>query len=224
MNEFDNFIDRLFKQLGKEEDRDYKIVRRQKKDFGERLIAHLYRHKALRGDYRILIYHYKRKASVKGLVRFLLDFEKFFEKFHEKGDYYVKGGYFVTYGEYDKKEFRYILNKLDGKMRELITIKSLKEEKPSVKEKKTRIRRLSNRKKAMIIRKVGRCCYPNCDVTDPLQLEVHHIEPISEGGNQTEEDNLIVLCANHHKRATTTGIGKAKLRQYSVAKILERRE
>ncbi|WP_079977819.1 HNH endonuclease [Halanaeroarchaeum sulfurireducens] len=42
-------------------------------------------------------------------------------------------------------------------------------------------------------------------------LEVHHIEPRSEGGSN-EPDNLIVLCPNHHRQADKGGISKTKLK------------
>lgn len=43
--------------------------------------------------------------------------------------------------------------------------------------------------------------------------EIHHIEPISEGGN-SEWDNLILLCPNCHKKATVGIYAKDFLRQH----------
>lgn len=42
-------------------------------------------------------------------------------------------------------------------------------------------------------------------------LEVHHIEPRSEGGSN-DPSNLIVLCPNHHRQADAGGISKTKLK------------
>ena len=42
-------------------------------------------------------------------------------------------------------------------------------------------------------------------------LEVHHIEPRSEGGSN-KPSNLIVLCPNHHRQADAGGISKTKLK------------
>lgn len=41
-------------------------------------------------------------------------------------------------------------------------------------------------------------------------LEVHHIEPRSEGG-PNDPSNLIALCPNHHRQADAGGISKTKL-------------
>ncbi|MEF8894296.1 HNH endonuclease [Halodesulfurarchaeum sp.] len=42
-------------------------------------------------------------------------------------------------------------------------------------------------------------------------LEVHHIEPRSEGGSN-KPSNLIVLCPNHHRQADKGGFSKTKLK------------
>ena len=212
MSEFE----KLKKSLANE---GYKCINTRKKDFGKRLIFE--KHRRGRANFRILVYHFKRKPSVKDFLKFIMDFEKFFEKFDKKGDYYLKGGYFVTYGEYDKKEFKYILNKLDREIAELIKVKSLKEEKPIrekaiVKKKEHGVKRLSAGEIARIIHKVGnRCCYPNCDETDAL--DVHHIIPIEKGGTN-KESNLIVLCPNHHRKADRGLISRERLKLYSVTK------
>jgi uncharacterized membrane protein len=75
----------------------------------------------------------------------------------------------------------------------------------------------STTEKERLIQIVGtRCCYPNCRET--LALEVHHIIPRAEGGTN-KENNLIVLCPNHHRLARGGTIPRERLRQYSVAKV-----
>ena len=62
--------------------------------------------------------------------------------------------------------------------------------------KEGRVPPLSNKEQARFIRMVGsRCENPNCRNTYPL--EVHHIQPRSEGGSNKYR-NLIVLCKNCH--------------------------
>jgi len=191
--------------------REYEVIRTTEKVFGERIICHL--KKGWRGvDRRILIYHYsKRKPSIAEFGEFINDFEKFLEKF---GGMYHVDGYFVIHGEYDKKGFNLILNRLDSEVRKLVKIKSLKEEKmPEVKKTPP----LSNKEKEMLIHKVGtRCCYPHCNET--IALDVHHIIPRSEGGT-SKENNLVVLCPTHHRMARDGTIPKQRLKLYSVARM-----
>ncbi len=76
---------------------------------------------------------------------------------------------------------------------------------------------LSQREKEIMINKVStRCCYPNC--RESISLEVHHIIPRSEGGTN-KENNLIVLCNNHHHLADRGAISRDRLKMYSVAKM-----
>jgi 5-methylcytosine-specific restriction endonuclease McrA len=76
---------------------------------------------------------------------------------------------------------------------------------------------LSQRAKESMINKVGtKCCYPNCAET--LALEVHHISPRAEGGTN-DENNLIVLCNNHHHLADRGATPKDRLRLYSVGAL-----
>ena len=54
------------------------------------------------------------------------------------------------------------------------------------------------------------CQYPGC--TAICELEAHHIRPVELGG-RTELDNLMLLCARHHKllhdrHIRTTGTGE----------------
>jgi 5-methylcytosine-specific restriction endonuclease McrA len=75
----------------------------------------------------------------------------------------------------------------------------------------------STTEKERLIQIVGtRCCYPNCKET--LALEVHHIIPRAEGGTN-KENNLVVLCPNHHRMARDGTIPRERLRLYSVAKV-----
>jgi hypothetical protein len=80
-----------------------------------------------------------------------------------------------------------------------------------------RVPPLSQREKELIISKVGtRCCYPSCEQS--IGLEVHHIIPRSEGGTN-KENNLVVLCPNHHHLADRTAIPRERLKMYSVARM-----
>jgi hypothetical protein len=44
--------------------------------------------------------------------------------------------------------------------------------------------------------------------------EIHHITPVSEGGTD-EDDNIILLCPNHHKLAGMGLISREELRTYT---------
>jgi len=217
MTKFEKFIDKLFKQRRPIDD-EYWIVRKRTRGFGERLTYEWKRHWH---NGRILIYHFsKRQPTSKDFLKFLRDFENFYDKYD--GKYHIDGGYFVTYGKYDK-DIRYALKKIErGKMKELVTIKSLREEKPavekpSVKGKRPKVRPLSQKEKEILIRKAGtKCCYPNC--TQTIALDVHHIIPRSEKNSSNEESNLVVLCPNHHRMARDGTIPRERLRLYSVAK------
>ena len=51
------------------------------------------------------------------------------------------------------------------------------------------------------LRDQGRCCYTNekgqrC--SSKRFLEVHHLKPVSQGGNN-DLINLMLLCSGHHK-------------------------
>lgn len=210
MSEFEKFT-KEFTRKG------YKF-RTYKKAFGERLVG-VWKRDFLHTDRGILIYHFsKRTPSVKDFLKFLNDFEKFLKT--RSRSYAIDGGYFLTYGGYDKTEFNYVLNKLDENIKELIKIKALKGEKLTVKQKKPKVRRLSQRKKERLISKVGtRCCYPRCKET--ITLDVHHIVPISEGGTN-KENNLVVLCANHHRMARDGTIPRERLKLRSVARMKKR--
>ena len=151
---------------------------------------------------------------------------KYFEKYLDKYcDKYAIGGIFVTYGEYEKKAFKVVLSRIDRDIRKGIKIISLKEEKPrtekqTVKEKIPKVKKvpsLSQKKKEILIRKVGTtCCYPNCNET--TTLDVHHIIPRHEGGTN-EESNLVILCPTHHTKADRGAIPRERLKQYSVARM-----
>lgn len=53
-----------------------------------------------------------------------------------------------------------------------------------------------------------------CEESDPDVLEVHHIVPVAEGGS-FDHDNLITLCANHHRLAQKGRISRERL--YALA-------
>jgi 5-methylcytosine-specific restriction endonuclease McrA len=50
-----------------------------------------------------------------------------------------------------------------------------------------------------------------CGEQDELMLEVHHITPVCEGGIEAA-DNLITLCANHHRAAQRGRYDRGHLR------------
>jgi 5-methylcytosine-specific restriction endonuclease McrA len=78
---------------------------------------------------------------------------------------------------------------------------------------------LSQKEKEIAINKVGtKCCYPNC--SENIALEVHHIIPRADGGTN-KENNLVVLCTNHHHLADRGAIPRDRLRMCSVARMKE---
>ena len=113
----------------------------------------------------------------------------------------------------EEKEF--LLNKwVDEKYLNEISGKSSKKQFITEFEK---VKPLSHHQTQKIITQVGtKCCYPNCK--EDITLEVHHIIPRSEGGSN-KENNLVVLCNNHHKLADVGSIPKQRLRHHSVAMI-----
>ena len=66
-----------------------------------------------------------------------------------------------------------------------------------------------NTKNTLIFERADQRCEWCGDRSD--HLEVHHIEPRSEGGSN-KPSNLIVLCPNHHRQADKGGISKTKLK------------
>lgn len=47
----------------------------------------------------------------------------------------------------------------------------------------------------------AKCQHPACAVNQVHQLDVHHIDPVSEGVRRTTLKDVTVLCANHHRQA-----------------------
>ena len=91
MDEFEKFMKGITSK-------GYKVVRTDRKDFGERLVAH-WKRTFPRTDESILIYHFsKEEPSIKDFLEFMKDFEKYKKTFSSK--FNIKGGYFVTYGSY----------------------------------------------------------------------------------------------------------------------------
>ncbi len=46
-----------------------------------------------------------------------------------------------------------------------------------------------------------KCQHPQCEVNQPHLLDVHHLDPVSEGVRKTTLKDVTVLCANHHRQA-----------------------
>jgi hypothetical protein len=55
-----------------------------------------------------------------------------------------------------------------------------------------------------------------CGMNDLSVLEVHHIRPVRDGGRESW-DNLITLCANHHRLADRGKISQDDLRARAAA-------
>jgi Rad3-related DNA helicase len=47
----------------------------------------------------------------------------------------------------------------------------------------------------------AKCQHPGCAVDQVHQLDVHHLDPVSEGLRRTTLKDVRVLCANHHRQA-----------------------
>lgn len=57
-------------------------------------------------------------------------------------------------------------------------------------------------RRALVLRDRG-CAFPGCDRT-PKWTTAHHIEHWADGGH-TDRDNLVLLCARHHRRIHHSG-------------------
>ena len=57
---------------------------------------------------------------------------------------------------------------------------------------------------------------PRCGQADVAALQVHHIKPVAEGGNDDEE-NLIVLCSNCHSKVTAGEIEEAEILRLKIS-------
>lgn len=75
---------------------------------------------------------------------------------------------------------------------------------------------LSTRERDPALRKAAlkhygpKCQHALCEVNQPHLLDVHHLDPVSEGVRTTTLKDVTVLCANHHRQAhfemrTSTG-------------------
>jgi hypothetical protein len=195
MSEFDKFMKEIARK-------GYKVIRSDKRDFGERLVAELKRG-TFKADYRILIYHFSRiKPSIKDFLGFMKDFEMFHKTYSSKFD--IKGGYFVTYGKHDRQMKDILKNYKDREVSDLIKIKSLKEEvaieKPMGEGKVTRVRRKIPKhiKEVVWARYIGankaegRCCV--CRKTIHFtDFEVGHDKAFAKGGDDNI-GNLRPVC------------------------------
>lgn len=59
----------------------------------------------------------------------------------------------------------------------------------------------------------NRCQYPGCEETGRRNLEVHHIN--MDPSDKDDEDNLIVVCPNHHKKIHNTDIAGRQVRNWA---------
>ena len=56
--------------------------------------------------------------------------------------------------------------------------------------------------RAAALRRYGaRCGVAGCGIDRPHQLDVHHLNPVSEGVRRTTLADVVVLCKNHHADA-----------------------
>ncbi len=56
-------------------------------------------------------------------------------------------------------------------------------------------------RKAALKHYTTKCQYPQCEVSQSHLLDVHHLDPVSEGVRRTTVKDVTVLCANHHRQA-----------------------
>ncbi|MDO9095781.1 MAG: DEAD/DEAH box helicase [Rubrivivax sp.] len=56
-------------------------------------------------------------------------------------------------------------------------------------------------RKAAIKHYGSKCRWECCDVSLPHLLDVHHLDPVSEGERRTKLSDVTVLCKNHHAEA-----------------------
>ena len=47
----------------------------------------------------------------------------------------------------------------------------------------------------------GKCGWEGCSVVQQNLLDVHHLDPVSEGERRTKLTDVTVLCKNHHAEA-----------------------
>jgi len=100
----------------------YEFEKPKPTDVGERLIGKKKGKWGIVSDKWIFIEYVSKSATLEDFTNFLKNYEDFVEEHGED----VKGGYFVTHGDYDKKGFNFVLGKLKKGVRERIEIKSLK--------------------------------------------------------------------------------------------------
>jgi Rad3-related DNA helicase len=56
-------------------------------------------------------------------------------------------------------------------------------------------------RKAALAHYGSRCRWEGCDVVQPHRLDVHHLDPVSEGVRRTTVADVTVYCKNHHADA-----------------------
>lgn len=72
------------------------------------------------------------------------------------------------------------------------------------------------RRKRIIERHGGKCCYPGCETSDGLEIE--HTVPIALGGRD-DDDNLTAMCRYHHAQKT-----RLDVKMIAKAKRIQARE
>ena len=75
-----------------------------------------------------------------------------------------------------------------------------------------------------VLKRDGKCVKCNIPVEairdqHLVRFEVHHIKPISEGGNEFDPDNCITLCYDCHKDMHTH-VGKKKRHNHSLEEFV----
>ena len=68
--------------------------------------------------------------------------------------------------------------------------------------------------KKRLFQETGSKC-PNCQEADVAALQIHHIQPLSQGGND-DEGNLIVLCSTCHSKVTAGEISEIDILRLKI--------
>ena len=68
--------------------------------------------------------------------------------------------------------------------------------------------------KKKLFQETGSKC-PNCQEADVAALQIHHIQPLAQGGND-DEGNLIVLCSTCHSKVTAGEISEIDILRLKI--------
>ena len=71
-------------------------------------------------------------------------------------------------------------------------------------------------RKAALKRYGAKCQHEECTVNEAHKLDVHHLDPIAEGIRKTRLEDVMILCANHHRQAHFEMRGLAASENQSV--------